>query len=120
MSIHNIVWTPRKISNSRPSNKARSLPRQVKTGLHVWTGRHGASMLVKNVEPMYVNKISIFYSTTPRSQQVVGVLFTTTTSSGQGTVTSSIDNRLFGYYNKKGVGYGQQHHDNKNMMATTT
>ena len=102
----------RKISNSRPSNKARSLPRKVKTGLHAWTGRHGASMLVKNVEPMYVNKISIFYSTTPRSQQVVGVSFTTTTSSGQGTVTSSIDNRLFGYYNKQWVGYGQQQHDN--------
>ena len=56
----------RKISNSRPSNKARSLPRQVKIGLHVWTGRHGVSMLEKNVEPVY----KIFYPTTPSSQQV--------------------------------------------------
>ena len=85
----------RKISDSRPSREARSLP----------PGRHGVSMLVKNVEPMYKN-------VTPRLQQVAGVLLTTTTSSGQGTVTSSIDNRLFGYYNKQWVGYCQQHHDN--------
>ena len=85
----------RTISDSRPSREARSLP----------PGRHGVSMLVKNVEPMYKN-------VTPRLQQVAGVLLTTTTSSGQGTVTSSIDNRLFGYYNKQWVGYCQQHHDN--------
>ena len=36
----------RKISNSRPSNEARSLPRQVKTGPHVWTGRHRVSVSV--------------------------------------------------------------------------
>ena len=36
-----------KISNSRPSNEARSLPRQVKTSPHVWTGRHGVSVSVR-------------------------------------------------------------------------
>ena len=55
-----------KISGSRPSSEARSLSRQVKIGLHVWTGRHGVSMLEKNVEPVY----KIFYPTTPSSQQV--------------------------------------------------
>ena len=49
----------KKISDSQPSSEARSLPRQVKIGLHVWTGRHGVSMLVKSVEPVYF----MFYPT---------------------------------------------------------
>ena len=33
--------------DSRPSNEVRSLPGQVKTSLHVWTGRHEVSVSVR-------------------------------------------------------------------------
>ena len=88
------------------------------TNSHVRTNRHGVLVLLasKELGTSVWAKICMFLNVTPRLQQVAGVLLTTTTSSGQGTVTSSIDNRLFGYYNKQWVGYCQQHHDNSSKQ----
>ena len=68
ISFHSRHKHPQQCVEARKTSdsQARSLPRQVRTGPHVWTGRHGVSMLEKNVEPVY----KIFYPTTPSSQQV--------------------------------------------------
>ena len=45
---HPQYWVEtKKISDSQPSNEAESLPQQVKTGFHVWTGQHGVLVSVR-------------------------------------------------------------------------
>ena len=45
---HPQYWVDTKrISDNQPSNEAESLPQQVKTGFHVWTGQHGVPVSVR-------------------------------------------------------------------------